>query len=424
VKRALVAGVLLLVALVAICAHWLWPELGEAPAPPAAAISPAATPEQVARGAYLALAGDCMACHTERGGVPYAGGRGIVTPFGTFHSPNITPDAATGIGAWSADDFWRALHDGRSRDGSLLYPSFPYTNFTKVARTDADDLFAYLRSLPPVRNARRSHALRFPYEWRALLALWRLLYFRPGEYQADATHDAQWNRGAYLVEGLGHCSACHESRNALGGTRDDSPAGGLVLNWYAPSLRVEREAGVAQWAPHSIVELLKTGTSGSATTVGPMAEVVFQSLQHLRDDDLQAMATFLASMPAAPAPEERPASVPDAKIMARGSRLYDEHCQQCHGAEGQGRPPAGPALAGNRDVTMDPPINPIRIALYGGYPPGTAGNPRPFGMPPFSHQLGDEDLAAVLTFARASFGNHARAVTDADVARHRAGPLW
>lgn len=390
-----------------------------APMPPHADLA-----AQIERGAYLARAGDCAACHTQRGGEPYAGGRAIPTPFGTFYSPNITPDAQTGIGLWSADDFWRAMHEGRSRDGSPLYPVFPYTNYTRVTREDADALFVYLKSLAPVAQARREHELKFPYQFRPLLLGWRLLFFRPGVYEPDAQQSAEWNRGAYLVQGLGHCSACHESRNALGASRAQ-PAGGLVLNWYAPSLSVTADAGVQDWAVHDIAALLKTGVAPQASTLGPMAEVVYESLQHLSDADIQAMAVYLKDLPAVEvASKERRAPRDLEAVSARGEKLYAEHCASCHGDDGRGRAPAAPALAGNRALTADVVVNPIRVLLYGGYAPGTAGNPQPYGMPPFVHTLDDQQIADVLTYTRNAWGNQARAVSSADVARHRAGPLW
>ncbi|HEY0975418.1 MAG TPA: cytochrome c [Solimonas sp.] len=426
-KRALgIAAVV--AALLALGAWWLLPIPDAAhsvPLPgPSAMPAHADLAAQIERGAYLARAGDCQACHTVRGGPVYAGGRAIPTPFGTFYSPNITPDVETGIGRWTDDDFWRAMHEGRSRDGSPLYPVFPYTNYTRVTREDADALFVYLKSLPPVMQSRREHDLKFPYRYRPLLSGWRLLFFRPGVYEPDAAQSEAWNRGAYLVQGLGHCSACHESRNALGASRTQ-PAGGLVLNWYAPSLSVKTEAGVQDWPVHDIAALLKDGIAPQASVLGPMAEVVFESLQHLNDADLRAMAVYLKDLPVSePAVRDRRSSRDLKAITARGEALYAEHCAACHGDNGEGRPPAAPALAGNRAVTQDSIVNPIRVLLYGGYPPGTAGNPRPYGMPPFGHTLSDQEIADVLTYTRNAWGNEARAVSAADVARHRAGPLW
>lgn len=384
---------------------------------------------QIERGAYLVRVGDCMACHTRQGGAEYAGGRAIPTPFGIFHSPNITPDDETGIGRWTADDFWHALHDGKSKDGSLLYPSFPYTNYTKLARADTDAMYAYLRSLPPVQATRREHELHFPYRHRLLLVGWRALFFRPGVYQPEPQQGEDWNRGAYLVQGLGHCSACHEARNALGAVQSrDNPAGGLVLNWYAPALSSPQEAGVQDWPQEEIERLLRHGISARGSTLGPMAEVVYESLQHLSDADVLAMALYLKSLPVSAPPAAKGAMRVVDRDLARsrqnGAQLYGQHCASCHGDRGEGRPPAAPALAGNRALTMDSAVNPIRVLLFGGYPPGTAGNPRPFGMPPFSDELNDQEIADLLTYLRSSWGNEARPIPAAEVARHRQGPLW
>ncbi len=394
-------------------------------------VSPLQTPAGLSveeRGHYLVRVGDCMACHTRQGGADYAGGRMIPTPFGDFYSPNLTPDPETGLGNWSADDFWKAMHEGRSRDGSLLYPAFPYTNYTKLSRDDSDAMFAYLRTLPAVKEARREHQLQFPYNYRFLLVGWRALFFRPGVYQPDSAQDEQWNRGAYLVQGLGHCSACHEARNALGAVQSrDNPAGGLVLNWYAPALAAPAEAGVQHWPKEDIVRLLRDGIAPGASTLGPMAEVVYESLQHASAQDLDAMATYLKSLEPTQPPARGAVQVPTHAVddmSKRGSLIYAEHCASCHGDAGEGAPPAAPALRGNRAVTMAAAVNPIRVVLFGGYAPGTAGNPRPFGMPPFGSTLSNQDVADVLTYTRSAWGNQGSPVSAAEVARNRQGPLW
>jgi mono/diheme cytochrome c family protein len=421
-KRRLLYPIAALALLLLAALAYAWPrEQAVASGSPA---DYAATPANLARGAYLARAGDCMACHTERGGAAYAGGRALDTPFGRLYAPNITPDRQTGIGAWNADDFWRALHNGKSRDGRLLYPAFPYTNYTRVTRPDADALFAYLQSLAPQRQPNRPHEMRFPYDRQLMLAGWRLLYFKPGVFEPDTRRDAAWNRGAYLVEGLGHCSACHSTRNSLGGT-EGALAGGLipVLGWYAPSLTSDAEAGLGDWDTPHIVQLLKTGVSPRATVFGPMAEVVTRSLQHLSDSDVAAMASYLKSVPATPAP--RPEAVVDERskqLVERGQKLYEQHCVDCHGADGKGLPPGYPPLAGNRALTMHEPVNAVRIVLNGGFAPGTAGNPRPYGMPPYSHLLNDDEVAAVVSYLRASWGNQAAAVSAAQVNRYRSVP--
>ena len=383
----------------------------------------AASDSLLARGAYLARAGNCAACHTERGGAAYAGGRGIATPFGTVFSSNLTPDEKTGIGRWTPAHFWRAMHNGRSKDGRLLYPAFPYPNYTQVTREDSDALFAYLGSLPAVERAATPHALRFPYDSQAALAVWRALYFKPGVYEPDPQRSAEWNRGAYLVRGLGHCAACHSARNALGASSEALDlAGGLIpmQNWYAPSLSSPLEAGVGDWDRQHIVDLLKTGVSPRASATGPMAEVVLRSTQYLSETDLGAMAQFLKEL-APPAPVAAPAApAAPAAMLTRGAKLYEQHCAQCHGEQGRGVPRAYPTLAGNRAVTMPETANLVQIVLNGGYAPATAGNPRPFGMPPFVLELSDSDIAAVLTHIRQSWGNQAGVVTPLEVNRMRA----
>jgi len=376
----------------------------------------------LARGEYLTRAGDCLGCHTERGGRPYAGGRGIETPFGTVYSSNLTPDPRTGLGAWSADAFWRALHRGRSMNGRLLYPAFPYPNYTHVGRDDADAMFAYLQSLAPVEQPNRAHALRFPFDTQVAVAVWRALYFRPASYAVDAQRSAEWNRGAYLVEGLGHCNACHSARNALGatvGTLDLQ--GGLipVQNWYAPSLASPLEAGVAAWPRSEVVRLLKTGVSANGFVMGPMSEVVGNSTQHLSDADAAAMATYLQSLATPPESDHDARARTAVAPSERGATLYHDHCVACHGEQGRGVPGAYPALAGGRAATMRSPANLVHVVLEGGFPPTTAGNPRPFGMPPFATRLSDADVAELLSFVRESWGNRAPAVSALEVSRAR-----
>ncbi|MDP1791365.1 MAG: cytochrome c, partial [Methylibium sp.] len=350
--------------------------------------------------------------------------------FGTVFSSNLTPDDATGLGRWSAAHFWRAMHHGRSMDGRLLYPAFPYTDYTLVTREDSDALFAYLRSLPPVAQARPAHALRFPYDTQAALAVWRALYFEPARFEAAADRPADWNRGAYLVRGLGHCSACHTQRNALGASELGLQLGGGLIpvqNWYAPSLLSADEAGVAEWSTQEVVDLLKTGRSARGSAMGPMAEVVARSTQHLDEADLRAMAVYLQSLPQHGARRSRAAAHAEGAAAeqpdSRGAKLYEQHCAQCHGAAGEGAAGLYPPLAGNRAVTMDSAANLVRIVHGGGYLPATAGNPRPFGMPPFAHVLDEADTAAVVSYVRGAWGNDAAPVTPLEVLRLRPGAL-
>lgn len=426
-RRLITLALLAALAGIATATVWSLNRLDEVPVPAAqgfasAATTPPITEAQITRGAYLARAGNCATCHTERGGAPYAGGRPLATPFGTVYSSNLTPDEATGLGRWSADAFWRALHNGRSIDGRLLYPAFPYPNYTQVTRADSDALYAYLRSLPPVKAPNRAHELAFPFSTQPALAVWRALYFRPGVHRDEPGRTAEWNRGAYLVRGLGHCAACHEARNLLGASQGLELAGGLMplQNWYAPSLRDPHEAGVSDWSEQEIVGLLRTGMTPKGSVMGPMADVVYRSTQHLSEADLRAMAVFLKSLPLAGSRPPEPARATSTRL-AQGAALYARHCAACHGEQGEGVPGVYPRLAGNRAVRMAEPANVIRVIAKGGFLPATAGNPRPFGMPPFAHLLSDDEIAAVATYVRDSWGNRASVVEPHVVGRLRAG---
>lgn len=382
--------------------------------------------EQLSRGAYLTQISNCMGCHTVQNGRPYAGGHSLNTPIGTFITPNITPDQETGIGRWNGEDFWRALHEGKSRDGDPLYPAFPYTEYTKITREDSDAIFAYLQSLPPVQQHNPPSQIRFPFNFRSLIYIWRALYFEQGVYQPVVKKSDEWNRGAYLVQGPGHCNACHTTRNPLGASQGGLLGGGQIMgsNWYAPSLTSLQEASTSGWLLQDIIQLLTTGLSPQATTTGPMATVVSQSLQYLSKDDAHAMAVYLQSLPET-APYSR-GLAPELtekvdRQLQQGSKIYETHCKDCHGSFGQGAAGAYPPLAGNRSVTLASPVNAIRSVLYGGYGPVTASNPRPYGMPPFAQILHDEEIALVLSYIRNAWGNRGSLVTAVQVDRSRKG---
>lgn len=418
-SRWLVAAIAMVVLLATLAGVVAWLNLrGEEPVD-TLAFNP--TRGVVERGAALALAGNCAACHTARGGAPYAGGRGIDTPFGTVFSSNLTPDPDHGIGRWSASEFRRALRHGRSRDGRLLYPAFPYPNMTIVSRDDADAIFAFLRTVPPAAQPNRAHALRWPYSTTAALAVWRALFFSAESFVPEPARGDAWNRGAYLVRGLGHCNACHAARNLLGATAGPLELGGGLIpvqNWYAPSLSAAHEAGVGDWSEDEIVALLRSGRSPRGSALGPMAEVVFRSTQHLAEADLRAIAVYLQSLPGTPRAPIR-VDRPDAALLAQGERIYADRCADCHGAMGQGAVGAVAALAGNRSVTLDSPANVVRVILAGGFPPSTAGNPRPYGMPPFAQALDDAEVAAVATYIRNAWGHAAPPVSALEVLRYR-----
>jgi mono/diheme cytochrome c family protein len=400
----------------------------DAPATPVQLASPlGASPDIVKRGEYLARAGDCIACHTAPRGKIFAGGLAMSTPFGTLYSPNITPDVQYGIGAWSADAFFKMMRTGRMPDGRFIYPAMPIAQYTKVTREDSDAIFAYLKTIPPVREPSRAQNLRFPFNQSRLLAGWRTLYFREGEFKPDATRSVEWNRGAYLVEGLGHCTMCHTRINMLGGSSSrDQFGGGLipVENWYAPSLTSDKDGGLGDWSIKDIVDLLQAGISDRGAVYGPMAEVTYHSLQYLSDDDVRAMAHYLKTLPAGDAGRKSGPSVPtNPKVFARGQKIYADKCALCHGKNGEGQLQHYPPLAHNQSIEMDSAVNPIRIVLNGGFPPGTSRNPEPYGMPPFAQTLNDADAAALVTYIRTAWGNHGLPVTGKQVNELRRAPL-
>jgi len=385
-----------------------------------------ADPERIANGAYLARVGDCATCHTARGGALYAGGRSIATPFGSVPAPNLTPDRETGLGLWTFADFWRAMHFGQGLHGKWLYPAFPYTSYTHVTRDDTLAIFAYLRSLPAVRQAPEPLGLDFPYRLRSTLAAWRALYFGQGVFQPDSAQSAQWNRGAYLVQGLGHCNECHAERGALGGIAKGARlTGGQIpmQNWYAPDLSTQQNGGLAGWSEQDIVDLLRTGQSAKGAAFGPMADVVAQSTQHMTDADLHAMAVYLASLPPR-APKPTPRSAFNvARIASAGEKIYLKRCADCHGRDGNGVAGVYPPLNGNSAMSEPTGINATRMVLLGGFPPATAGNPRPYSMPPFAQQLNDSDVALVVSYIRQAWSNKASIVRPEQVSTYRHTPI-
>ena len=354
------------------------------------------------------------------GGPLFAGGRAMPTPFGTLYTSNITPDRETGIGSWTRRRFYRMMHTGRFPDGGLLYPAMPFASYTKVTRADSDAIFAYLKSIPPVNQKNRPHDLRFPYNNRPLILGWRTLFFTEGEYKPDPTKSAEWNRGAYLVKGLGHCGMCHTPINALGGSsQSEAFEGGLIpmQNWYAPSLTSNREGGLGDWSIKDITDLLKTGVSARGAVYGPMAEVVYNSLQYLTDDDTAAMAVYLKSLAAArcrappagsamPTRREQPAGQPRQDRLRPALREL-------------------PWRAGRRQAAALPaarrqPVDPDEIGRqpdpHGAEWRLSAGHRRqslPYGMPPFAQTLSDNEVAAVVTYIRTAWGNRGAPVSAA-----------
>jgi mono/diheme cytochrome c family protein len=365
----------------------------------AAADSPG--PDLIARGQYLTRAGDCMACHTGSPDKPYAGGLGVNTPFGVIYTPNITPDRDTGIGTWSDDQFYRAMHDGIGKNGENLYPVFPFPWYTKVTKDDVLAIKAYLFTLTPIHAPLRPNTFGFPFNQRLTLDGWRLLYFHEGTFQPDPHASAELNRGAYLVQGLGHCAECHTQLNLAGAPEQNrSLAGGNVDGWYAPNITSDMRHGIGAWSTQQLVSFLKTGSAeGRGVVLGPMAQVVHESLSHLTDADVTDIALYLKSTPpkdVAPAGEPAPRAI--------GADAYLSNCASCHQVGGQGIPRQIPALAGNGAVTAGGPEDVIR-AVLGGLPANDTYGP----MPSIGADLSDQQVADIVNYVRTAWGNKAPA---------------
>ena len=357
----------------------------------------------VERGEYLARAGDCVACHTDpAGGAPLAGGVRIDTPFGYMLSPNITPDVETGIGSWSSDDFHRALHHGINKRGEDMYPTMPFDFYTKVTRADVDAIYAWLRTVKPVRRKVDVNHLHFPFDLRWSMAAWRELYFREGAYRADPARSAAWNRGAYLVEGLGHCSDCHSPRNLLGGIEKSKDfAGAVVDGWFALNLTSSLATGLGSWSVAEIATYLKTGVArDKTTTLGPMAVVIKDSTSHLTDDDRLAMAEYLKALP--PESTLHTGRVAPDPTKTRGAQLYLANCAGCHQASGRGLPGVFPPLAGNPVVLAADPNDIVKVVDN-----GIRGRNGFVAMPAFKIQLTEQQVADLANYVRTSWGNQA-----------------
>ena len=368
----------------------------------------------VERGRYLATAGDCQACHTVQGKKPFAGGRPIPTPFGTIYSANITPDRHAGIGNWTNDQFYRALHQGIGANGDNLYPAFPYPWYTKITREDSDAIKAYLQTLDPDNSTPPGNNLDWPLNYRVVLKGWNDLFFKEGTFKPNTEKSAQWNRGEYLVEGLGHCGACHTPTNVFGAAKKNSRLqGGTLQDWYAPNLAGDLRSGLGAWSLDDITTFLKTGRNKRSAAYGPMSEVITHSTSKLTDDDLKAMATYLKDIPATQAGTQP--SKTDAKLLEAGKAIYVDNCSACHRSNGEGLPGMFPPLKGDATVQDGEPTTIIRLILNGVHAVATDSKPTPLSMPAFDWKLSDEQIAAVASYIRNSWGNSASAVSSSDV---------
>lgn len=385
----------------------------------------------IARGEYLTKAADCVACHTTKDGKPFAGGLAFKTPMGTLYSPNITPDKATGIGSWTDEEFLRALHEGKGKNGENLYPAFPYTSYTLLKDDDVKAIKAYLFSLPAVHQPNRENDMPFPFNQRWGLWFWNLVNFDGQRFEPDSSKDAQWNQGAYFVEALGHCGECHTPRNITMGMKDSKAYAGTEIDgWTAFNITSDPHAGIGGWSQEQIVQYLRSGhVDGKAQAAGPMAEVIENSTRHLTDSDLNAMAVYLRTLkPLNPDDETKsrsdwgqPAtSVNTLRGMpftadnnTEGARLYLGNCASCHGFTGGGvQDGYYPSLMKNSVVGASAPNNLINVILHG---VSRKTNDGAVFMPGFANTLTDEQVVSLSNYLLQQFGQPALNIKADDV---------
>lgn len=381
----------------------------------------------VDRGRYLARAGNCVSCHTSPGGPAFAGGLGFETPFGKLYSSNITSDPDTGIGKWSIEEFGRALREGVRPDGEHLYPAFPYTAYSRISDDDVLALYAYFKVIKPVKFTPPANQMSFPFNQRWTLGVWKAMYFDAARFEPDPSQSEPWNRGAYLVEGLAHCSACHSPRNALGaelsdssmtgGEYNDRVGSGEIRPWSAPNL-TDVPNGLASWSVEDLVGYFTTGRTAFTETHGPMNEVILNSTRHLSEPDVTAMAVYLKSLPGNRGDISEAAN---ADVLKEGATLYDLHCGTCHQPTGLGgsSEDAGARLAGNPTVQANNPASLINVILYGPHLAKLPGSKRWKDMPAFGEKLADDEVAAIASYIRSAWGNVGGAVTERQVAKQR-----
>jgi mono/diheme cytochrome c family protein len=374
--------------------------------------------DQIEKGRYLTTVADCFACHTVPStGKPFAGGRPIETPFGAITASNITPDAETGIGAWSDEQFDAAVRGGVRPDGSRLYPAMPYPSYARMTRDDVLAIRAYLSTVEPVHQPVGSNTLPFPFNIRTAMRAWDALYFTPGEYQPDSRQSAAWNRGAYLVQGPSHCTACHTPKTMLGGDKaGDALRGFSIQDWFAPDITGDNDQGLGQWSEADVTAYLKTGHNRFTAATGPMAEEIADSTSHYYDSDLAAMATYLKSLPGRQAAA---AAQADSSVMNAGQAIYRDQCSACHGLDGRGVEKLFPSLAQSALVKASDPMTAIRLVLRGGRSVATDAEPTAPGMPAFGWQLDDAQVAAVVSYIRSAWQTPATAVSADTVGKAR-----
>lgn len=380
------------------------------------------------RGRYLTRAADCVACHTSEDGVPFAGGRAFVLPFGTLYSTNITPDPDTGIGHYSDAQFIDAVRRGIGPSHERLYPAMPFVSYALMTDADVLAMKAYLFSLAPVKAPVPENRLSFPFDQRALMGVWSALFASDHSFEPNADRSPEWNRGAYLAEALGHCGECHTPRNLFFALDNRSKyAGAVQAGWRAFNITPDRDAGIGTWSDEQVAHYLSTGhADGRGTAAGPMGEAVENSLRYLTAEDIAALTAYVRSVNAArsaelPPPRETPA--PRAPIDAqtagldpRGQAVYEGACAGCHGWTGESPVLAPASLIGTRAVNDPSALNVAQIVIHGG--PGHAIND-PGNMPAFGSSYSDDEIASVANYVTARFGARASTLSAANIARMR-----
>ena len=384
----------------------------------------------IQRGEYVARASDCVACHSLPDAAPFAGGLKMATPLGAIYATNITPDGSAGIGGYSLGDFDRAVRHGVAPEGRRLYPAMPYPSYSKLSDDDVKALYAFfMHGVSPVAQANIPSEIPWPLNMRWPIALWNRLFTEPDTFAQQPEQNAQWNRGAYLVQGAGHCGSCHTPRGlafnekALSDADEQYLAGALLDGWYAPSLRNDPNSGLGRWSEADIVQFLKTGRNQHAVVFGSMTEAFNNSTQFLADDDLAAIAHYLKTLPGDPQRDGQPWQYQTAEASAftsPGGHLYVTQCAACHGQDGKGQAPWIPPLAGATSALITAPDSAINITLNGSLRVVTAGVPDAYRMPALRGQLSDQQIADVLSFMRTTWGNAGGKVEAQAVAKLRA----
>jgi mono/diheme cytochrome c family protein len=395
----------------------------------------AASAELVQRGEYVARLSDCVACHSTPSSKPFAGGLEMATPLGSIYTTNITPDTATGIGNYTLADFDRAVRQGVARDGHRLYPAMPYPSYVKLSDADVQALYAYfMHAVKPANQQNQPSGISWPLSMRWPLALWNGAFAPSGSYRPVASGGAAWNRGAYIVQGPGHCGSCHTPRGVVMNEKaldQSSPlylSGALLDGWYAPSLRNDPNIGLGRWSEEDVAQFLKTGRNQHAVVFGSMTEAFNNSLQFFNDEDLAAVAHYLKSLPAGAgsngSPWQYQAAASPSGAQNYGAQVYMTRCSYCHGEDGRGQGTSIPPLAGTASSMARENASSINVTLNGSGRVVAAGVPDAYRMPPFRNQLSDRDIAEVLTYVRTNWGNTGGAVKSTEVKdlRERTNP--